>query len=163
MMARNGSAPDEREIERFVYREAALLDDQRWDEWVDLFSDDGFYWVPLFPEQQDPRAHTSLFYEDRPLMRMRVDRLRHPRAFSQEPPSRTSHLVSGVLLEGVEDSQLLVRASFHLLEFRRDEMRMTGGTVRYALVSTGDGLKIRLKRVDLINSEGVHEPLQLFI
>lgn len=157
------AAPDLRDLERFIYREAAMLDDKRWDEWIELFTDDGFYWMPLFPEQQDPLVHTSLFYEDRPLMKMRIDRLRHPRAFSQEPPTRTSHLVSNVMLERADDGEFVVRASFQLLEYRREEQRILGGSVLYTLVGADSGFKIRLKRVDLVNSGAMHEPLQLFI
>ncbi|MGH7908049.1 MAG: aromatic-ring-hydroxylating dioxygenase subunit beta [Candidatus Binataceae bacterium] len=157
--------PDLREIEQFLYREANLLDQKRWDEWLELFADDGCYWVPLFPEQDDPMAHTSLFYEDRPLMRMRIDRLRHPRAFSQEPPTMTSHVVSNVILESVDETtgEYAVRESFHMLEFRRDEQRIFGGFATFRLAPVDHGLSIKLKRVDLINSAGVLEPLQLFI
>lgn len=157
--------PDLREIEQFLYREAALLDRKMWDEWLALFTDDGYYWVPLFPEQTDPLEHTSLFYEDRVLMQMRIDRLRHPRAFSQEPPSLTSHVVSGVMLERFDaaSGECTVRSSFHLLEFRRDEQRSFGGFATFTLVAADDGFRIKLKRVDLINAGGVHEPLQLFI
>jgi ethylbenzene dioxygenase subunit beta len=165
--ARQASArtPELREIEQFLYREAALLDRKMWDEWLALFTDDGYYWVPLFPEQVDPIAHTSLFYEDRVLMQMRIDRLRHPRAFSQEPPSMTSHVVSGVMLESCDaaSGECVVRSSFQLLEFRRDEQRIFGGFATFTLVPADDSFRIKLKRVDLINAGGVHEPLQLFI
>jgi len=157
------ASPDHRDLERFIYREAALLDDKRWDEWVELFADDGFYWVPLFPEQKDPLEHTSLFYEDRPLMKMRIDRLRHPRAFSQEPPTRTCHVVSNVMVESADDRECVVRTAFQLLEYRREEQRILGGIARYTLVVADDGFRIRLKRVDLVNSGAMHEPLQLFI
>jgi 3-phenylpropionate/cinnamic acid dioxygenase small subunit len=157
--------PDQRDLEQFLYREAMLLDRKQWDEWLELFTDDGYYWVPLFAEQANPLEHTSLFYEDRVLMQMRIDRLRHPRAFSQEPPTLTSHVVSGVMLESFDEasSECVVRSSFHLLEFRRDEQRTFGGFATFTLVPAGDSFKIKLKRVDLINAGGVHEPLQLFI
>ena len=157
--------PDLRDLEQFVYREAMLLDRKQWDEWLALFTEDGCYWVPLFAEQADPLEHTSLFYEDRVLMQMRIDRLRHPRAFSQEPPTLTSHVVSGVILEKFDEAsgECMVRASFHLLEFRRDEQRIFGGVASFTLVPAAESFKIKLKRVDLINAGGVHEPLQLFI
>ncbi len=157
--------PDLREIEQFLYREAMLLDRKNWDEWLELFTEDGYYWVPLFAGQTDPTEHTSLFYEDRVLMQMRIDRLRHPRAFSQEPPTLSSHVVSGVILESFDSAsaECVVRSSFHLLEFRRDEQRIFGGVATFTLVPAGESFKIRRKRVDLINAGGVHEPLQLFI
>ena len=85
--------PTEHDLIRFVYREARLLDEKRFDEWYELFTEDGFYWVPLAPEQVDPLDHTSLAYEDRLLLKLRIERLKSPRAYSQQPPSRCHHLL----------------------------------------------------------------------
>ncbi len=85
--------PSEHDLVRFVYREARLLDEKRFDEWYELFTEDGFYWVPLAPDQVDPLDHTSLAYEDRLLLKLRIERLKSPRAFSQQPPSRCHHLL----------------------------------------------------------------------
>ncbi|MBF6568928.1 MAG: aromatic-ring-hydroxylating dioxygenase subunit beta [Candidatus Binataceae bacterium] len=157
--------PNLPDLEQFLYREAMLLDRKLWDEWLGLFTDDGCYWVPLFFEQSDPMEHTSLFYEDRVLMQMRIDRLRHPRAFSQETPSLTSHVVAGVMLEQFDETsgECIVRSSFHLLEFHGEEHRIFGGFATFTLVPADGSFKIKLKRVDLINAGGMHEPLQLFI
>jgi 3-phenylpropionate/cinnamic acid dioxygenase small subunit len=59
----------------FVYAEARLLDEQRFEDWLALFTDDAHYWMPLAPGQQDARLHTSLMYEDKLLLRVRVERL----------------------------------------------------------------------------------------
>ena len=85
--------PSEQDLVRFVYREARLLDEKRFDEWYELFTEDGFYWVPLAHDQVDPLDHTSLAYEDRLLLKLRIERLKSPRAFSQQPPSRCHHLL----------------------------------------------------------------------
>ena len=87
------SVPTREEIVDFVYREARLLDEKRFDEWYELFTEDGFYWVPLAPDQVDPLDHTSLAYEDRLLLKLRIERLKSPRAFSQQPASRCHHLL----------------------------------------------------------------------
>ena len=58
-----------------------------------LFAEDGTYWVPAVPDQDSPFDQASLFYDDRELMRTRVERLEHPRIHVQTPPSRTAHLV----------------------------------------------------------------------
>ena len=84
----------ERELADFVAMEAALLDAGRLDEWLALFADDGRYWVPLQGASQvDPVGHNSLAYEDRLLLTLRVERLKNPRAHSQQPRSRCQHVL----------------------------------------------------------------------
>ena len=69
---------DREAIERFLIHEAMLLDDRRFEEWRDLFVDEGTYWVPLRPDQPSPETEASLFYDDKRLMQTRIERLRHP-------------------------------------------------------------------------------------
>lgn len=66
--------PDLRELEQFLYREARLLDEQRWDEWEALWTPDGEYWVPSRPDQPDPVRHVSLVYETALLRKVRLKR-----------------------------------------------------------------------------------------
>jgi ethylbenzene dioxygenase subunit beta len=158
-------APSLQVLEQFLFREALLLDERRWEEWLQLFTDDGYYWVPLVPEQQDAKNHVSLYYEDAMLRQMRVRRLRHPRAFSQEKPTRTSHVVGNVMLESVDPvtGDIVILSSFHMQQFHKDRQTLFGGRYTHTLVADGDYFKIKLKRVDLINCDGVHEALQIFI
>ena len=83
----------------FVVREARLLDAKRYEEWNALFADDGYYWVPLVPDQEDGTQHTSHLYEDKLLRELRIERLKSPRAFSQQPPSRSHHLLQTPTVE----------------------------------------------------------------
>jgi benzoate/toluate 1,2-dioxygenase beta subunit len=149
----------------FVFAEAALLDEAKWNEWLDLFAPEGKYWVPLSPDQPDPHEHVSLFYEDRILMEMRIKRLLHPRSFSLEPPLRTSRLVGNLRLKSVDHNarSCIVGSAFHLLEARGDEQRMIGGFYTHHLSYAGPKLKILQKRVDMINAQAPHEALQVFI
>ncbi len=80
---------DRGRIEDFLIREVRLLDERHFEEWRDLFDEDGYYWVPLRPDQSDPASEASLFYDDRQMMRTRFERLRHPRIHAQTPPHRT--------------------------------------------------------------------------
>ena len=59
-------------VEEFLVHEARLLDERRFREWMELFAEDGTYWVPAAPDQESPFAQASLFYDDRNLMRTRV-------------------------------------------------------------------------------------------
>ena len=88
-----GAAQIDREpFEHFLFHEAHLLDQRRFRDWMALFAEDGTYWVPAVPNQDSPFDQASLFYDDRDLMKTRVDRLEHPRIHVQTPPSRTAHI-----------------------------------------------------------------------
>jgi 3-phenylpropionate/cinnamic acid dioxygenase small subunit len=162
-----------RDIEQFLYREAALLDDKSWQDWLALYTDDCFYWIPSTMGQADPVNTISLFAENRMMMEMRIIRISHPRAFSQEFPTRTSHIVGNVMIEpdngATHDggtnprADLVVRSSLHVLEYRKEDQRMFGGTVRHWLRRDGTGWKIALKRIDLINCDAPMETVQVFL
>lgn len=149
------------EIEEFLYRQAEILDDKRWDEWLALFTDDGTYWVPVTEDQTADKAEgvPNIFYEDLDLMRVRAKRVSHPRAWSQKPPHRTSHVVSNVVIEkhDAKTGDMVVRSKFTMSEFRRDVTRQFAGKYRHELKKTKDGWRIRQQRVDLVNGEGPWE------
>jgi ethylbenzene dioxygenase subunit beta len=137
------------ELEAFVLREARLLDERRFAEWLALFAEDGVYWVPTLPGQGSPQEALSLFHEPKALLAMRVARLERTDAHSQAPPSRTVHHVSAI--EAADD--LEVRSALVVAEWRAGEARWFAGRVLHRLRRSAEGLRIVLKRVDLIDSE----------
>jgi benzoate/toluate 1,2-dioxygenase beta subunit len=147
--------PDPRTIEQFLYREARLLDERRFEEWRDLFADDGVYWMPTQHGQTSTDEVVSIFYDDRGVMASRIKRLRHPDAHIQVPVSHTAHLVGNVEVEPAPDADgnIVVRAVFLMTEFRRDEPRWLSGRYRYLLARSGADLRIRMKKVELINCD----------
>jgi benzoate/toluate 1,2-dioxygenase beta subunit len=157
------SAMGQAEIERFLVAEADLLDRGAYEAWLDLFAEDGWYWVPAAPDQPDPDDHVSLFYENKALMRMRIERLRHPRAHGVAHPVRTSRIVGNVSLDGAAGGELVARARFHLAEYQDGRQRIFAGAYTHRLAATPAGLRIRLKRVDLVNVEAGHEAMQVFL
>ena len=153
-------------IEQYLYREARLLDEDRWDDWLALFSDDGMYWAPLAAGQADPLGHVSLFWENALLREVRVKRITNPRNWSQQPRSRCARVVGNVMVDGrdPDTGDLVVSSRFHFAEWRKGgEHRSLAGSCRHHLIRDGATWRIRLKRVDLINSEAVHDLLQVFI
>lgn len=151
------------EIEEFLYREARLLDERRFEEWMNLFAEDGYYWVPAAPDQKDPYDGVSIFFDDRRVMKTRLERLDHPRIHSQKPASRTMHAVSNVEIDpefGAEN-EILVRSGLTVMEFRLDKQTVYGGRCRHLLRIAGGGFEIAWKRVDLINCDGVFETLSV--
>ena len=143
------------ECELFLLHEARLLDEGKFDDWLALFTPDARYWVPSEPDQANPLDTVSLIYDDRQLLETRVRRLASPRIYSQEPRSRTSRIVTNVSIEeDADDVFTLVRSKFMLVEFRRNEQRLFGGTSFHRLTVAGSELKIAWKRVDLVNCDG---------
>jgi benzoate/toluate 1,2-dioxygenase subunit beta len=148
-----------RQVEQFLYRQADILDNKRWLEFVDLFTPDGVYWMPAEPSQTTGDGVPSIFHEDRDLMTVRAKRITHPRAWSQAPAWGTSHLVGNVTIAGEDKTtgSLLVSSRFHMLEFRRDASRHFAGSYQHHLVPTGDGFRIKLQRVDMVNGQGPYD------
>ena len=149
---------EQQHITQFLHHEARLLDEHRWVEWMDLFTPDGLYWMPLVRGQTDHLNHASLFC---------VRRLSQVRAYSQQPATRTSHVVGNVTLEsrtdGGDSDGCTVYSTFHLLEWRKDAQRAFGGSVLHTLQRDGDSFRIRMKRVDLLNCDAPHEALEVFM
>src|SRR3979409_1940134 len=65
------TAPTDQQLIDFVIRETRLIDQHRFEEWLDLFAEDGFYWMPLEWGQTDPRLTTSLMYENTRILKIR--------------------------------------------------------------------------------------------
>lgn len=142
------------EVQQFLYRQAELLDGKHWQAFIDLFTDDGVYWMPARPEQTDWDGTPSIFAEDKLIMEIRKGRITHPNAWSQAPLWETNHLVSHVAIESVAGDEIVVRSRFHLMELRRDTVRHFGGRYRHILRRQADGgLRIQLQRVDLFNAQ----------
>lgn len=151
---------DLRQCEDFLLREAQLLDDARFDEWLALFTSDATYWVPSEPDQASPLDTVSLMYDDRRLLETRVRRLASPRIYSQEPRSRTSRIVTNASIE--ENDALggcLVRSKFVIVEYRREQQRIFAGTYFHRLVVRDGGFRIASKRVNLVNCDAAMDGL----
>jgi 3-phenylpropionate/cinnamic acid dioxygenase small subunit len=149
----------------FVVHESRLLDGRRYDEWDALFTDDGFYWVPLVPDQEDGLNHTSHMYEDKLLRQLRIERFKSPRAFSQQPPSRCHHLLQMPAVESYDPqaNRYVVRTEFHYTESQGDELQFYVGTFFHHLTMQDGALRMTLKRVNLLNCDAALPAVQLFI
>lgn len=149
----------------FVYNEAALLDQLHFESWLDLFTDDAYYWMPLAHGQTDPILHGSLMYEDKLLLKIRVERLTGQRTFSQQPKSRCHHLLQRPEVKDFDAKadEHIVRTAFHYTETRDDTQTIYVGWVTHHLVNENNQLRIRLKRVDLLNCDAPFSNIQLFM
>jgi ethylbenzene dioxygenase subunit beta len=145
-------------IEPFLLREARLLDERRFSEWLDLFDEDGVYWIPTQPGQASPQEALSIVYEPRPLLAVRVERLSRAEMHVQSPPSRTVHHLSAIEVHE-EKSDIVARSALVMAEWRAGESRWLAARVQHRLRRSAQGLRIVLKRVDLIDSEAPHRAI----
>src|SRR5205823_13538105 len=115
------------EIEQFLYEEAALLDDRRFHEWLDLFADDAHYWMPIRSTrargQEDleltAEHENSYFDENKSMLEQRVAKLDTGWSWAEDPPSRTRHVVSNVRLHrGDGDGEVVVLCNFIIYRSR---------------------------------------------
>lgn len=151
-------------ISRFLYDEAAFLDCPDLDAWVELYTEDGTYWMPAAEDQADPINHISLFYDDRVMMEIRRRNFVHPRAASKDYKVRCSHVISNVRVAAETNSEsLIVTSNFQCVVYYNDKQTLYAGTYRHELVHFADSFKIRHKRVDLINCDGVLGSIIIYI
>jgi 3-phenylpropionate/cinnamic acid dioxygenase small subunit len=147
------SASLQQRVEQLLFQQSELLDGKHWAAYIDLFEDDGIYWMPVTPEQTEWLNSPSIFAEDKRMMQIRMGRVTHPNAWSQAPNWGTSHVVGNVVIEAASESEITVRSRFHMIELRRDNLRHFAGTYRHTLKVHGDAFKIALQRVDLLNAQ----------
>ena len=146
------------DAEDFLYREAALLDDGRLDDWLELFTDDARYRLPIAPGE-DP-LEPALVDDDRDRLAERVFRLTSTQAHAQLPPSQTVHDVHNVALEELSEDEVLVRCNLTVHELRvggpeqvgLGRLRVLPGRAVYVL-RLGPPLRIRSKTVWLLERE----------
>jgi 3-phenylpropionate/cinnamic acid dioxygenase small subunit len=152
-------------VEQFLYQQSELLDTKQWQPWIDLFTDDGVYWMPADPAHEHWDGVPAIFAEDKNLMNVRMKRVLHPDAWSQRPLWGTNHVVSNiVILHSAANGDVVVRSRFHMLELRRDDVRHFAGSYRHELRKVPNGYRIQLQRVDMTNAQAAYDyVLQMWV
>ncbi len=159
-----------REVEQFLYREARLLDERRFREWLDLFTDDVRYWMGarsnryprtskaisiLSPNRYVEDDHTrddelSIFDESKETLSGRVARLETGMAWAEDPPSRTRHLITNIEVAGDAGAELTVHSNFIVYRSRAEtEQDFYVGAREDLLRRVDGGLKIARRKMTL--------------
>ena len=142
------------EFRRLLEREARLLDQLRYEDWLAMYAAECIYWVPSTPNAGDPRREISVMFDDRRRLEDRIYRLRTGFAWSQAPASRTVRLVTNVeAFTTTRDDTRMLRSNFLITEFWDDETRLLSGWAGYRIVSEAAGWKIAAKQVNLIECD----------
>jgi 3-phenylpropionate/cinnamic acid dioxygenase small subunit len=159
LAAQPPAAVDANEVAAFLFHEAELLDQDRFEEWMALFTPDGYYWAPVKPDQDDFLAHVSLFYDDRPMMQARILRLRHPRNQSTLVPPRCCRLVGNVRVVEAAPERCRTTSKLVMVESRRNAKRTFGAMVEHELKVIDGQFRIAWKKVVLVDCDQPFEEL----
>jgi 3-phenylpropionate/cinnamic acid dioxygenase small subunit len=141
---------------RLVEREARLLDERRFDEWLSLFADDAWYWMPASWEQRSPDDALSLLYEDRRLLSLRVRRLSSPVIHVEQPPSRTHHHLSALAAESTADGGIEVSSLQLIVMVREADQRLFSARCVHRVRVNQEVIEIVSKTVRLLDCDAGH-------
>ena len=144
----NAPAMTRHDFEDFLYLEAALIDEWRLDEWLQLFTDDARYMVPSTDCTDQSTPSDSLFYiaDDRFRLGERVKRLNKKMAHAEWPHSKIRHTVHNVRIRSNEGNVYAVTCNFVTYRTKNDITNTYIGHHEYKIVAGADGPKIREKR-----------------
>lgn len=160
------SAPQEdllREVTEFIYREARLQDEHRYDEWERLWTDDAIYWVPANGDDTDPERQMSIVYDNRSRLNLRVKQLYTGKRFSQTPRSRLCRVVSNVLIDGVAGDCVVVACNAIIFESHTRGDVIWASRNEYHLRRVDGALKMARKKVVLANNQSALYTLSFLI
>jgi 3-phenylpropionate/cinnamic acid dioxygenase small subunit len=153
--ARAVADPVARETFRMLLeREARLLDQLKYEDWLALYTAECIYWVPSTPNAGDPRREIAVMFDDRRRLEDRIYRLRTGFAWSQAPASRTVRLITNVeAFATARDDVRMLRSNFLISEFWGDETRILAGWAGHRVVRDGGAWKIQAKQVNLLECD----------
>lgn len=140
------------QVQDLLAHEAQLLDDRDHERWLELFTADCLYWMPVDPLAADGAMRLNVFYDDRAKMRDRIRRLASGEAYTEDPPSLTVRTLSAVRVR-LDGDDLVVTCTFMLVAHRRGTQRLLAGRYRHRLVRLDGLLRIAEKRVGLLGSD----------
>ena len=159
------------EVEDFLYHEARLLDERRFHEWLELFTEELVYWMPtrsnrlrkdIAREIAEPE-HLAYFNDDLTMLQGRVARLDTDMAWAEDPPSRTQHMVYNVQIDEVEGDAIKVHSSFILYRNRLEtEVDILCGYRDDVLRRVNDQFKIVRRKIVLAQNVITAKNLSVF-
>jgi len=137
-------------VERFIKDELRFLNRNDLDSWIDLYTDDGVYFMPLDEDQTDPALYDMIFYDNKPLMRIRRENFGHPLSPSMEYPIRSMRMISDCEILTKDADSCRVETPFIASIFYQ-EMRWYSGVFFHDLVRQDNTIRIRQKQVNLLD------------
>jgi len=146
--------------------EAALLDDRRWHDWLELYAEDAIFWAPAWIGDEtwttDPKRQVSLIWADRRNLAARIFRVEGGDSYASMPLPLTIHLVTGVAVSSSAEEMVEVRANWLVQSFLRTSGAiLRAGRYEYRLRQTGMDMKILQKKI-LIHDDAITGAIDFF-
>ncbi len=147
-----------RDVAELINWETTLLDRREWDDWIDLFAEDAVYWVPTWVDEErtvtDPETQLNLMYfRNRGGIEDRVFRIESRDSYASLPLDRTVHIVSNILVAGVDGDEISATANCLVHSFGKHGAQTRASLYDFKLRKTEAGLKIILKKITLIDDK----------
>ena len=166
MLDKADTALSYRDICAFLYREARLLDDREFDEWLDCYSEEVEYWMPAWTDDDalttDPHSQISLiYYGNRKGLEDRVYRLKTERSSASTPEARTSHFIANVEVLETRPDAVDLRYNWHTMSHRYQQTAQFFGTTFVTLDTTGDAPRILKKRI-VLKDDYIHQVIDVY-
>ncbi|MBB3184907.1 benzoate/toluate 1,2-dioxygenase beta subunit [Halomonas fontilapidosi] len=154
------------DIQAFLYREARLLDDRQWDEWLACYRQDAEFWMPAWDDDdqltRDPEAEISLiYYPNREGLEDRVYRIKTERSGASTPEPRTTHQITNLEVLKEEGDTVELRFNWHTLSHRYKKTDSYFGSAFYTLDVSGETPLITRKVVQL-NNDYIHQVIDIY-
>jgi len=154
------------DVAAFLYREARLLDDEAWDEWLECYDPEAQFWMPSWDDDgqlvSDPQREISLiYYPTRQGLEDRVFRIKTERSSATVPDTRTSHNIANIEIEKQEGGVVTVRFNWHTLSHRYKTDFSYFGMSRYVIDFNGGRPRILDKYVVLKN-DYIHQVIDVY-
>ncbi|MCE4057318.1 aromatic-ring-hydroxylating dioxygenase subunit beta [Pseudomonas sp. Au-Pse12] len=140
------------QVTAFIWQEADMLDHGDFAQWLDLWTEDATYIIPIDPLETDFENTLNYAYDNHHMRQLRVTRLTSGESISTTPRARTVRSQSRFRLLADEGGVVTVRCAQNLREFRKDVLKHYTADVTFELLRCGDSFKIRRKLIQLINS-----------
>ncbi len=154
------------QVQAFLYREARLLDDRQWDDWLACYHPDAEFWMPSWDDDDqlttDPQREISLiYYPSRAGLEDRVFRIKTERSAASMPEPRTGHNLHNIELLSQTAGELKLRFNWHTLSYRYKTTDSYFGTSHYTLDTTGPTPRIKRKHIVLKN-DYIHHVVDVY-
>lgn len=154
------------DIQAFVFREARLLDDRQWDEWLDCYSKKAMFWMPAWADDdkltRDPHSEISLiYYPSREGLEDRVYRIKTERSGASTPEPRTTHQISNLEVLSNDGEKVQLRFNWHTLVHRYKETSQFFGTSFYTLDISGE-ISVIDRKVVQLNNDYIHQVIDVY-
>jgi len=153
-------------VSDFLYREARMLDDEQWDQWLQCYHADAVYWMPSWDDDDtlvsDPQREVSLiYYPNRQGLEDRIFRIKTERSSATMPGTRTSHNLSNIEMEQVDGQLCTVRYNWLTMSHRYKTDYTHFGMARVVIDFSGPTPLIRNKYIVLKN-DYIHQVIDIY-